>query len=271
MLKRNPITTYLAVTCLWSFGWWSLILTAVPVGGLFKPPPHPAAMAFMVLGVFGPTVGSLVTTLAVDGRAGLRTLLGRMGRRRIGRWWLLALAPWLMNLAAVGVYVASGGHVSAAGFAAKIGPGIGIAVLAALTEEPGWRGFLLPKLRERYRPWASALLVGLVWGGLWHGFADWIGLGDLGWGCVPLIVLLGPVLLSAHSFVLTHLHEKTGGSLSACVGYHFSISSSAFIFAIDYPTFGENLFWTAVSVAIAWSVAALSVLATRRWPNITWN
>ncbi|HEY3448217.1 MAG TPA: CPBP family intramembrane glutamic endopeptidase [Myxococcales bacterium] len=268
MIKRRPVYSYLAVTCAWSFGWWSLILTVVPVGALFKGTPNPKAIVFMVLGAAGPAIASLLTTAAIDGRVGLRRLFGRLGRWRIGRWWLLALAPWLMNVVAAGAYLACGGELSGSALLGKLGPAVGLGVMASLFEEPGWRGFLLPRLRERYRPFASALLVGLVWGGLWHGYADWIGLGDLGWRCVPLIVLLGPVLLTAHSYMLSHLHEKTGGSLLACVGYHFSISSSGFIFGLEHACYAQNLVWTSVTVAIAWAVAVGVVVASWRWPKV---
>lgn len=46
-----------------------------------------------------------------------------------------------------------------------IGPFLNIIV--AFGEELGWRGFLFPALSERYSPWVTHLLMGLIWG-LWH-------------------------------------------------------------------------------------------------------
>jgi membrane protease YdiL (CAAX protease family) len=40
-------------------------------------------------------------------------------------------------------------------------------LLTSGMEEPGWRGYALPRLQERYSAKKSALIVGLVWG-LWH-------------------------------------------------------------------------------------------------------
>lgn len=35
------------------------------------------------------------------------------------------------------------------------------------TEEPGWRGFLLPRLQSSYSPLVASLIVGVIWAS-WH-------------------------------------------------------------------------------------------------------
>jgi membrane protease YdiL (CAAX protease family) len=264
-LRHHPIAGFVALTCLWSFSWWTLILAVVPPGALLRGPPVPSALAFMVLGSAGPVLASLAMTVARSGRGGIQELAGRLLRWRVGRWWLVVLAPWLMNAVLALAFSLGGGEVSGAAIVGKLGPAVGLGVMASLCEEPGWRGYLFPRLRERYAPVPAALLVGLVWGGLWHGYADWIGLGDLGWRAVPLIVLYGPVLLSAHAVLLGHLYERTRGSLLLAVAYHFSVSASGFALGLEYPTYGQNLAWTAFGVAVAWLVVGATMLATSSW------
>jgi membrane protease YdiL (CAAX protease family) len=52
-------------------------------------------------------------------------------------------------------------------------PGKGAAILllqlltSGLGEEPGWRGYLLPRLQERFSPIRSVWLLGLAWA-VWH-------------------------------------------------------------------------------------------------------
>jgi membrane protease YdiL (CAAX protease family) len=261
--KGRPVLAFVLLTCAWSFFWWSLILAQVAPGALFKAPAQPAALAFMVIGAIGPSLAGIVMTAWVDGRSGLRGLWARLRLRRIGRWWAVALAPWLINVLPFAAWLAAGGR--SRDIALRLGPAVGLGAMASLCEELGWRGFLLPRLERRHRPLVAALIVGAIWGGVWHGYADYIGLGDLGWRAIPLIVLLGPALLSAHSVILARLHDGSGGSLLACVVYHFGISTSAFLFAIEYRSYGENVVWSAITCALAWVLAALVVRATSRW------
>jgi membrane protease YdiL (CAAX protease family) len=148
---------------------------------------------------------------------------------------------------------------------ALIGPGLGLGLTAGLMEEIGWRGFLLPHLLKRYSPLASTLLLGIViWGGLWHGYADYFGLGDKGLAFWPLMLLLGPGLLTAWSLILTRVYQGTQGSLLLSILMHATISSSALIFGQTYATLGEELTWTMISVGVAWLASILFWLSTRR-------
>lgn len=195
----------------------------------------------------------------------MQTLGSRLRNWRVGRWWLAlliiptvtALTPLLRGLA--------GYEVDTNAMLALIGPGLGLGLIAGLMEETGWRGFLLPHLLKRYSPLVATLLLGLViWGGLWHGYADYFGLGDKGLAFWPLMLLLGPGLLTAWSLILTRVYQGTHGSLLLSILMHASISSSALIFGQTYASLSEELTWTAISVGIAWLFASLFWLITRR-------
>jgi membrane protease YdiL (CAAX protease family) len=82
------------------------------------------------------------------------------------------------------------------------------AVTGATGEELGWRGFLLPRLQQRFNALISSLTVGVIWA-LWHA-PLWL-LPGYGWDAIPywsfaLAVISASVLFT---WVLNH----TGGSL----------------------------------------------------------
>ena len=265
-IKQHPVLSYCALVMLWSFSWWSLIPTVVPIGALFDLPMNPTALGLMLVGAAGPSLVGIVLTRMLGGKGSARALLERLGQWRVGAWWLAPLIPYAVTLALFGMYVLWGDQAAIAGRSAKIGPAIGIGLTAALFEEFGWRGFLLPRLQQRYSPLVSALLVGLVWGGIWHLYGDYFALGNRGWWAVPLLLVQAPVLLTAHSVLLTWVYNHTRGSMLLCVLFHFAISSSAFIFAVDYPSNAAFLAWCIGSALAWWAVAGVVVLLGRQLP-----
>jgi membrane protease YdiL (CAAX protease family) len=92
----------------------------------------------------------------------------------------------------------------------------------AVLEELGWRGYALPRLLTRQSALSSALLVGVLWGGL-H---------------IPLAAIAGrpwvPSFLAPFglSVVMTWLFVHTRGSLAMAMLFHFAVDySPQFLFA----------------------------------------
>lgn len=260
--RRRPVIAFTLLTLAWSWGIWSLLLLVIAPGGVTHDPP-PLALLLVLLGGLGPSLVGVALTAALDGRAGLRELWARLRDARAGRWWLALLVIPLTTAALPALRWAAGYPVDAGAMLALVGPGLGIGITAGLMEEFGWRGFLLPHLLRRHTPLAATLILGVIWGGLWHGYADYFGLGDRGWAFWPLMLLLGPALLTAWSLVLTRVYQHTRGSMLLAILMHASISSSAFIFGQTYASTAEEIAWTAASVALAWLVAGGFWLAAR--------
>ncbi|MGD2171310.1 MAG: CPBP family intramembrane metalloprotease [Gammaproteobacteria bacterium] len=179
------------------------------------------AWAFLIYGSF--LGGALVTGIA-DGRGGLKVYFGRLVRWRVGLvWYVIALAlPLLLNGLALGLNYALGAALPGniqwppAGDVAIafIWPGLlGI----ALAEEPGFRGFALPRLLDRGTAIRAALIVGALHT-LWH---------------LPLLVQMllegyfigvltkGLIIVSASIF-FTWLFNNTGGSVLIAMLLHAS-------------------------------------------------
>jgi len=179
------------------------------------------AWAFLIYGSF--LGGALVTGIA-DGRSGLKLYLGRILRWRVGLvWYVIALAlPLLLNGLALGLNFSLGAELPGSiqwPFIENVAiaffwPGLlGI----ALAEEPGFRGFALPRLLDKGTAIRAALIVGALHT-LWH---------------LPLLVQMllegyfigvltkGLIIVSASIF-FTWLFNNTGGSVLIAMLLHAS-------------------------------------------------
>jgi len=262
-IRSHPIASYILLTLAWSWSIWSLLFLLIKPGGLLHNLP-PLAFLFVIVGGLGPSLSGLLITWLIYGREGIQALGARLRNWQVGRWWLaLLIIPSVSAITPLLRWMA-GYTLDTGAMLGLIVPGLGLGFTAGLMEEFGWRGFLLPRLLKRYSPLISALLVGLVWGGLWHGYADYFGLGDKGLAFWPLVLLLGPCVLTAWSLVITRVYERTQGSLLLSILMHASISSTALIFGQQYRTINEEVLWTAISAAMALLAATLIWLGTRR-------
>jgi len=97
-------------------------------------------------------------------------------------------------------------------------------ILGSLSEEYGWRGYLLVKLQQLWNPLASSMAVGLVWG-MWH---------------LPLFFLVGtsqhelnipflPFLVGtvAISIPMTWVNNNTKSSIWAAIFFHWLYTYAA--------------------------------------------
>jgi membrane protease YdiL (CAAX protease family) len=262
--KRFPILLFIIITLVWSFVIWSFLFLYIKPGELMTKAP-PISFLFVIVGGFGPSLSGLFTTWLVYGRKGLKDLLNRFHISRVGGWWFaILIIPAVTALTPISRWV-SGYPVDVGAMLRLLGPGVGLGLTAGLMEEIGWRGFLLPHLLRLYSPTKATLLLGLIWGGLWHGYADYFGLGGRGIFSLILIILLGPLLLTAWSFIITWVYERTQGSLLIAFFMHASISSSALIFGQTYSSTAEEIIWTAISTGLA--ILAAALIWIRRQPQ----
>jgi membrane protease YdiL (CAAX protease family) len=219
LLAARPLTAYfvLAFALSWALVMPMTLSTNLGIGLLPYALPDAIGIALYVLASFvGPTVAAIIVTGVTEGRAGVGRLLRPIGRWRVGpQWYLVALlsnmAIWVLAYSLV-LGPALPGAVLAHWplLATTFLPAIALGMLIpAIGEEPGWRGFALPRLQQRFGPLRATLILGALHG-LWH-------LPALG------TILLGPFtpgqvlpfLLTAvgGTFIYTWIFNRTGGSL----------------------------------------------------------
>lgn len=80
-------------------------------------------------------------------------------------------------------------------------------------EEPGWRGFALPRLQLKFSPLIASIILGLIWG-FWH---TPIYLPQYGSFIQYGIFLLNTIKIA---IILTWLYNRTGGSVLATALMH---------------------------------------------------
>ncbi len=121
----------------------------------------------------GPLFAAILVTSVVEGRAGLRDLWRRSTLWRIEtRWYLAALGiPLALGVVSLGLgLLSSGGKLD---YAAKLPIGsfipffLYMLIFTGIAEEPGWRGFALPRLQSRFNAERASWILGLLWG-VWH-------------------------------------------------------------------------------------------------------
>jgi membrane protease YdiL (CAAX protease family) len=108
-----------------------------------------------------------------DGRKGVSHLLRQATRVKVSAfWWLFALlTPQIWFTAAAVLYLLLQGSpivLKPTALLALGTPALLVTFLfGPLGEEFGWRGFLLPRLIQRFSVLAACFLVGIVWA-VWH-------------------------------------------------------------------------------------------------------
>ncbi len=166
-IKRQSLVSYFVLAFVISWLIWGLMIASAQ--GIIKIP-----FNWWILGAFGPLVAALIVTGITGGKAGVRELVGRMFRWRVGIKWILVtlLGPVaLFALAIVILRFSSDGWTDISQHMAY--PELGwfgawfLFALLAMGEEPGWRGFVLPRLQIQRSALSATLILGALWA-LWH-------------------------------------------------------------------------------------------------------
>ena len=172
-----------------------------------------------LLGSLVPSTVAIVLVAVIHGKRGVRSLLGRLVKWRVGlRWYLVVLILPLLVPLGLGLSILLGGPAPTVdstviavlvGFVFSIFPG------SAVGEELGWRGFALPHLQDSRSALTAAVVLGPLWG-CYH-LPLWL----TGNATHPLLMFPAFVLSAiALSVLLAWIYNSTGGSLLLVVLLH---------------------------------------------------
>lgn len=210
----------------YAMSWWTAPLMK---GGLF--PYGPAFAAIIVLGL-------------TAGRRGLGEWWQRVTRWRIPFVWFIAGPAIILGYHAIGfvvnlllgAQVMSPPHISSGTFFELLFAG-------GLWEEPGWSGYLLPKMKERFANHPNGLLIAALATGVFRGFWH---LPLFLYGKIPWFDIF--IFNFAFQLIIAWVFYRSGGSVPAVMLLHFV---SNLMGSFTYPMFtgAEHMTYTALFMA----------------------
>jgi membrane protease YdiL (CAAX protease family) len=233
LLARHPLISFFVMAYAFSWIAWSpWVLSEEGVGLLsFELSDATSGLLNAAAILLGPTLSAFIMTGITEGREGVRRLLRRIVLWRVGlRWYLFALIgiPVVM---ALGTVILPGGLASIR----SLGLGYVLSYLSVfplvlvlggpLFEEPGWRGFALPRLQPLHGPLVGTLILGLMWA-LWHlpqflvpSWAEASG----GRGFLAIVKFV--FIAIAFAIVTTWVFNNTKGSVFMAILVHAAIDT----------------------------------------------
>ena len=263
IVDAHPVATFFFLA--YAFSWIGWLPVVIGMG-------EPVRTLSFVAGGFGPALAGAVVTW-LDGGSVWAWARQIVRWRVVPRWYVavLVLPLLVVGLASVAIMLL-GTNIDLAVLSGRLSLVLGSYVFVALigggNEEPGWRGFALPRLEKRYAPVPATLILGVVWA-FWHLpqlVADPNAVYSFGWLVeeIPGIVLR-VINIVGFAFLLTWIYNRTESVLLALL-LHAGINtanSTLVPLPIESVT-GENFMTVLIAVDIAvWVVAIVLIVATR--------
>ena len=232
-VRRHPLITFFVLA--YALSWWPWILYALDLS------PQPIAG-------FGPFLAAIVVLAITRSKTGVVALLRRMVRWRVAPVWyaVALLLPVAITVIAAMLNVLLGAQGASSAdlggwpsliptfFILLLVPGLGGA-----WEEPGWRGYALPRLQTGRSALVASLMLGVLWA-LWH--LPLMVVGEVNWSDLVLVI--------AVSVVFAWVFNNASGSVLIVMLMHAMNNT------ISGNFFGP-MFSGADSVRQAWLSAAL--------------
>lgn len=214
VVSRNQLLLFIALA--YALSWW-----AAPFAQGSLIPHGPALAALIVVGLY-------------EGRSGLRQFWRRCANWRAGWWYLIGpalvaaylLAAYLINRM-LGASVTTSPQLPTAAVL------LNLLLLGGLWEEPGWTGYALPALQERFAQRRDGVLVATLLLGIvrafWH--LPLVLSGAIPWFDAVFISLALQVIIS-------WVYNRSNGSVPAVMVTHFT--SNVLAGSTMLPMFSGN-------------------------------
>ena len=268
LLARHPLFFFFLIA--YAGAWLveaPVVLSETGTGLLPFTLPRPLQVMAIAAATFtGPTLSAFVMTGVTEGRAGINRLLRRYVLWRVKLRWYLFVLLVMPASELLGAIVLPG----VMAFYQPLTPSMVLTYPLAfvatfvlggpLGEEPGWRGFALPRLQPMHGPLGGSVILGVLWG-LWHLPLFWSGV----WTppTLPNIVMF-IVMTTALTVIITWVFNNAKGSLLITMLMHASFNT--FANKIVAPLFPAPLLdeYGLLPVLVGFGAVVLLVVALTR-------
>jgi membrane protease YdiL (CAAX protease family) len=167
--RNNPIPAFFVLTFVIAWSIWLPLGLLAPNNYLWSLP-----------GAWSPTISALILIGLSEGRVGVKGFLKKVLHWRVGLQWYLVVLFGIAVIAYLSIRVGMFFGISAPELSLPNGLPremligflpviflINIFVGGPLAEDIGWRGYILPKMREEMTALHASLIIGMIWA-VWH-------------------------------------------------------------------------------------------------------
>ena len=256
LLRRHALIAYFVIAV--AFSWVAV--------GIWVGMGWPTTFWTIVAITLGPTVASIVMTGVTQGWAGLRVLFLRLMRWRVPPGWYGVAILGIPLIMIFGMIVLPGAPSSFTLLPAATWLGYPwlfflVTFLGGpFLEEPGWRGFALPRLQARLGPLAGTLILGFLWAA-WHYpqymMPDWAAQNG-GFRLASVAVYTLSVI--PLTIILTWVFNNTRGSLLLAILTHASVNTFSVYAPQLFPAEADSQLYGIVG----FGAAAVAILVLTR-------
>jgi CAAX protease family protein len=216
LLARYPLTFYFLIAYAFSWlVWVPLALSEDGAGLLPFRSPIGVSASVVVASFVGPFLSAFIMTGVTEGREGIGRLLRRCVLWRVGLGWYLFTLIGISMILVLGVIVLPGAMASSKGLASLVAilwlsQIVYVFLHGPLGEEPGWRGFALPRLQRLHGPLVASVILGPLWA-LWHLPFFWVP----AWNFPPTLanIVLFVMASLPVTIIMTWVLNNTKGSV----------------------------------------------------------